>query len=76
VGLTDGRVLPLSIDNAAAQRKLALYDVVLVRVTDGKGKTGGAGRNCGAPGGAGRGGGAGEQDRPHPGHEPAASPIR
>ena len=36
VGLTDGRVLPLSIDNAAAQRKLALYDVVLVRVTEGK----------------------------------------
>src|SRR6476619_5034950 len=41
VGLTDGRVLPLSIDNAAAQRKLALYDVVLVRVTEGKGKTAG-----------------------------------
>ena len=39
VGLADGRVLPLSIDNAAAQRKLALYDVVLVRVTEGKGKT-------------------------------------
>ena len=28
VGLRDGRVLPLSVDNAAAQRKLALYDVV------------------------------------------------
>ena len=41
VGLADGRILPLSIDNATAQRKLALYDVVLVRVTDGKGKTGG-----------------------------------
>ena len=40
VGLADGRVLPLSIDNAAAQRKLALYDVVLVRVTEGKGKAG------------------------------------
>src|SRR5262244_2841433 len=39
VGLTDGRILPLSLDNAAAQRKLALYDVVLVRVADGKGKT-------------------------------------
>jgi penicillin-binding protein 1A len=39
VGLADGRVLPLSIDNATAQRKLALYDVVLVRVADGKGKT-------------------------------------
>ena len=40
VGLADGRVLPLSIDNAAAQRKLALYDVVLVRLSDGKGKSG------------------------------------
>ena len=40
VGLADGRILPFSIDNAAAQRKLALYDVVLVRVTDGKGKAG------------------------------------
>jgi penicillin-binding protein 1A len=39
VGLTDGRILPLSIDNAIAQRKLNLYDVILVRVTDGKGKT-------------------------------------
>src|SRR4029078_9389924 len=39
VGLTDGRVVPLSLDNAAAQRKLALYDVVLVRVSEGKGKT-------------------------------------
>ena len=40
VGLADGRILPISIDNAAAQRKLAVYDVVLVRVTDGKGKSG------------------------------------
>ena len=40
VGLADGRVLPLSVDNAAAQRKLALYDVVLVRVAEGKGKAG------------------------------------
>ena len=41
VGLADGRILPLSVDNAVAQRKLALYDVVLVRVTDGgKSKTG------------------------------------
>jgi penicillin-binding protein 1A len=39
VGLADGRVLPLSIENATAQRKLALNDVVLVRVADGKGKT-------------------------------------
>jgi membrane carboxypeptidase/penicillin-binding protein len=37
VGLADGRVLPLS-DNAAAQRKLALYDVVLVSLTEGKGR--------------------------------------
>ena len=34
VGLADGRILPLSIDNAAAQRKLALYDVVFVRVVE------------------------------------------
>jgi penicillin-binding protein 1A len=39
VGLTDGRILPLALDNATAQRKLALYDVIRVRVTDGKGKT-------------------------------------
>jgi len=39
VGLADGRILPFSIDNGAAQRKLALYDVVLVRVAEGKGKT-------------------------------------
>jgi penicillin-binding protein 1A len=38
VGLTDGRILPLSIDNAVAQRKLNLYDVILVRVVDAKGK--------------------------------------
>jgi membrane carboxypeptidase/penicillin-binding protein len=41
VGLADGRILPLSIESATAQRKLALYDVVLVRVADGKGKTAG-----------------------------------
>ena len=69
VGLTDGRVLPLSIDNAAAQRKLALYDVVLVRVSRGQGQDGGARGTAGAPRGAGSGGGAGEQDRPHPRHE-------
>ena len=40
VGLADGRVLPFAIDNAAAQRKLVLHDVVFVRVTEGKGKTG------------------------------------
>src|SRR5215510_13013338 len=38
VGLKDGRILPFSVDNAVAQRKLALYDVVFVRVTEGKGK--------------------------------------
>src|SRR5262249_18320292 len=40
VGLPDGRIVPLAVDNAAAQRKLALYDVVLVRVGEGKGKAG------------------------------------
>ena len=40
VGLADGRILPFSVDNAVAQRKLALYDAILVRVTDGKGKAG------------------------------------
>ena len=39
VGLRDGRILPLSVNNAVAQRKLTLYDVVLVRVAEGKGKT-------------------------------------
>jgi penicillin-binding protein 1A len=36
VGLADGRILPLSIDNGTAQRKLALQDVIFVRVTDAK----------------------------------------
>ena len=39
VGLADGRILPLAIDNAAAQRKLALDDVVLVHVVEGRGKS-------------------------------------
>ena len=39
VGLTDGRVVPLAIA-AAAGRKLAPYDVVLVRVAEGKDKGG------------------------------------
>jgi penicillin-binding protein 1A len=39
VGLADGRILPLAINNAAAQRKLVLNDVVLIRVAEGKGKT-------------------------------------
>ena len=38
VGLADGRTLPLSLDNGTAQRKLALYDVVFVAITEGKGK--------------------------------------
>ncbi len=42
VGLADGRILPLSIDNAGAQRKLALHDVVFVQVT--KNKSGAAAR--------------------------------
>ena len=32
--------MPLAVDNAAAQRKLTLYDVILVRVGEGKGKAG------------------------------------
>src|SRR5947209_5282133 len=40
VGLADGRNVPLAVDNAVAQRKLTLYDVVLVRVADSKGKGG------------------------------------
>jgi membrane carboxypeptidase/penicillin-binding protein len=43
VGLSDGRIVPLTIDNPGAARKLALHDVVFVRVTPGGGK-GGAGR--------------------------------
>src|SRR5215471_9246642 len=39
VGLADGRILPLSLENATAERKLTLYDVVLTHVTDGSGKT-------------------------------------
>src|SRR6266566_7358161 len=38
VGLADGRVLPFSVDNATAQRKLVLYDVVLVRLAESEGK--------------------------------------
>jgi penicillin-binding protein 1A len=40
VGLADGRIVPLAVDNAVAQRKLALNDVVWVRVGEGKGKAG------------------------------------
>src|SRR6516164_1598426 len=38
VGLADGRIVPLSLDNAAAQKKLAPHDVVLVHLNEGKGK--------------------------------------
>ena len=44
VGLADGRIVPLALDNAAAQRKLALHDVVFVRVAEGKGKKGSGAR--------------------------------
>ena len=39
VGLTDGRILPLLVENAKARGMLALYDVVLVRIVDTKRKT-------------------------------------
>jgi len=39
VGFADGRVLPLAIDNATAQRKLAVHDVVFVRVVEARGDT-------------------------------------
>jgi penicillin-binding protein 1A len=38
VGLADGRIVPLSLDNATAQKKLALYDVVFVHLGEGGGK--------------------------------------
>jgi penicillin-binding protein 1A len=38
VGLRDGRIVPLSLDSAVAQRKLKVYDVVLVQLSDEKGK--------------------------------------
>ena len=38
VGLADGRVLPLTV-RASIQRSLKLYDVVLVQVTEAKGKS-------------------------------------
>ncbi len=40
VGLADGRILPLSIEPAAAEQRLALNDVVFVRVTEGGGRSG------------------------------------
>jgi penicillin-binding protein 1A len=44
VGLADGRLVPLSLDNAAAQKKLALYDVVFVHLSDAGGKAKGSAR--------------------------------
>jgi penicillin-binding protein 1A len=38
VGLTDGRIVPLSLDSAPAQRNLKIYDVVLVHLSDERGK--------------------------------------
>src|SRR5262249_21747798 len=35
VGLTDGRILPVSLESAAAQRKLKIHDVVLVHLSEG-----------------------------------------
>jgi penicillin-binding protein 1A len=43
VGLAEGRIVPLSLDNAAAQKKLALYDVVFVHLSD-AGKSKGSAR--------------------------------
>src|SRR5262245_36095616 len=39
VGLADGRILPLNVRVAKAQRALKLYDVVYVKVTDAQSKT-------------------------------------
>ena len=39
VGIRDGRVLPLNAANGGAKRNLALYDVVYVRVIEGKSVT-------------------------------------
>src|SRR4029077_13856495 len=39
VGMTDGRVLPLSVPRASNLRALNLHDVVLVRVIDAKGRS-------------------------------------
>ncbi|MGE3745487.1 MAG: penicillin-binding protein 1A [Sphingomonadaceae bacterium] len=38
VGLADGRIVPISIDNGTAARKLALYDVVFTHLVESKGK--------------------------------------
>jgi penicillin-binding protein 1A len=38
VGLLDGRILPLTVDSMAAQNKLAINDVVLVHLEEGRSK--------------------------------------
>jgi len=38
VGLTDGRIVPLSLESKAAQRKLKIHDVVFVHLSEGNGK--------------------------------------
>jgi penicillin-binding protein 1A len=48
VGLSDGRIVPLSLDNANAQRMLKLYDVVLVRVVESRGGEGKGGKTAAA----------------------------
>ena len=42
VGLTDGRILPLTTRGLATRRNLNAYDVVYVRVIEGKGDEGGS----------------------------------
>jgi len=44
IGLADGRVLPIALDNADAEGKLALYDVIRVRLAESKEKDGKATR--------------------------------
>jgi membrane carboxypeptidase/penicillin-binding protein len=44
VGLADGRIVPLSLDSPAAQKKLALYDVVFVNLSEGGSKAKGGAR--------------------------------
>ena len=38
VGLPDGRIVPISLDNGAVARKLALYDVVFTQLVESKSK--------------------------------------
>jgi membrane carboxypeptidase/penicillin-binding protein len=41
VGLADGRIVPLAGDSGSIRRDIKLYDVVLVRLSDAKGKSAG-----------------------------------